>query len=70
MVCVPAWFLWLLCAFTSQVRAARPAGPIVTLRFSGLTVCLFVHLSQSGEAWERINGDSWHIHVHCMVVSS
>ncbi len=21
-----------------------------------LSVCLFVHLSQSGEAWERVNG--------------
>ncbi len=37
------------------MRTAHPAGPIVTLPFSHL----FVHLSQSGEAWKRVNGGSW-----------
>ncbi len=44
--------------FTSRARAVRPAGPIVTLRF-----CLFVCLSvrtRSGEAWEQVDGSSWH----------
>ncbi len=34
--------------FTSRARTAHPAGPIVTLRFSSLSVCLFVCLSVQG----------------------
>ncbi len=44
--------------FTSRARAAHPAGPIVTLRFS---VCLSVHLSVHGLGRPgNINGGSWH----------
>ncbi len=50
--------------FSSRVRVVPVAGSIVTLRFSCLSVCLFVGLSQSGEAWERVSGvaagmDGW-----------
>ncbi len=39
--------------FTSQARCTGSAGPIVTLRFC---VCLFVRLSQCGDAWELVTG--------------
>ncbi len=54
-----------MCVWMSHIlpagRAVRPAGPIVTLRFSCVFVCLSVHRSQSGEARERLNGSSWHV---------
>ncbi len=47
--------------FTCRACAVCPSDPIVTLRFSCLSVCLLVHLSQSGEAWERVNGGNCHV---------